>query len=142
MFCALCEIFEQIEATTKRLIIADILRDFFLHLMFTHPQDLPVVVHLCLSRLGPEYEGLELGVGEALLLKAISQSTGKSVKHIKTEIEALGDIGLVAQNCKSTQSTLFKPAPLTIQRLFAVLKEIAQATGANVLRLFFIFFCL
>lgn len=132
MFCALCEVFEQIEATTKRLIIADILRDFFVHLMSTHPQELPVVVHLCLSRLGPEYEGLELGVGEALLMKAISQSTGKSLKHIKTEVETRGDLGLVAQNCKSTQSTLFKPMPLSIQRLFAILKEIAQATGANV----------
>lgn len=140
MFSALCEVFEQVESTTKRLIIADYLRDFFVMLMLHHPQDLPVVIHLCLSRLGPEYDGVELGVGEALLVKAISQTTGKSVKHVKAEVEGRGDIGLVAQNCKSTQSTLFKPAPLSIQKLFSMLTEIAQASGANVSFLFLSFY--
>jgi DNA ligase 1 len=76
---------------------------------------------------------LELGVGEALLIKAISQTTGRTVKVIKSGIEEKGDIGLVAQDSKSNQSMLMKPPPLTVSHLFKVLKEIALATGQNVI---------
>jgi DNA ligase-1 len=115
------------------LIIAEILKKFFLSVMQRHkPTELAIIIHLCLSRLGPEYEGLELGVGEALLIKAISQTTGRSVKLVKGEIEEKGDIGLVAQNSKSNQGMLLRPPPLTVFHLFKVLKEIALATGQSV----------
>ena len=48
-------------------------------------------------KLGPAYEGLELGVGEQIIQKAISDATGKSLAFIKGEYKKLGDLGLVAQ---------------------------------------------
>lgn len=51
MFEELCGIFEQIEATTKRLIINDILVDFFVKMMKDHPAELVPVVYLCLCRV-------------------------------------------------------------------------------------------
>jgi len=130
-FEELCQVFEQVDGTTKRLEITDMLRTFFLRLLKDSPTDLIKVVYLSLSRLSPTYEGLELGLGETLLIKTIATSTGRTSARIKKEIEELGDIGLVAQNSRSNQTTMMKPKRLTVDRVFRTLKEVATASGQN-----------
>jgi DNA ligase 1 len=49
-----------------------------------------------LLQLGPDYTGIELGIGESLLIKAIGESTGRSLQLIKAELKKEGDLGLVA----------------------------------------------
>ena len=48
-------------------------------------------------QLCPDYMGVELGIGESLIVKAIAQSTGRSVPQIKAELKTVGDLGEVAQ---------------------------------------------
>ncbi len=55
-----------------------------------------VCVCVCLQ-LAPAYEGLELGIGESILMKAIAEATGRNVKHIKSEAVKKGDLGKVAE---------------------------------------------
>lgn len=40
--------------------------------------------------------GIELGIGESLLIKAIAESTGRSLSLIKSDLKKEGDLGLVA----------------------------------------------
>ena len=47
-------------------------------------------------KLSPEYVGVELGIGESLLIKAISESTGRSLAVVKADLKKEGDLGLVA----------------------------------------------
>jgi DNA ligase N terminus len=47
-------------------------------------------------QLSPDYVGVELGIGESLLIKAIGESTGRSTSIIKAELKKEGDLGLVA----------------------------------------------
>ena len=47
-------------------------------------------------QLCPDYEGIELGIGESLLIKAISVSTGRSLATVKADLKKEGDLGLVA----------------------------------------------
>ena len=97
--------------------------------MVLSPEDLLPSVYMCLNRLAPAYEGMELGIGESLLIKAIAQTTGRSVAQIKTDSSKKGDLGIVAETSRSGQRTMFQPAPLTVQAVFEKLKNIAQMTG-------------
>ena len=122
---------QEIEATTKRLLINDILSKFFVGLLEKNPDALLPTVYLCINSVGPEYEGLELGLGETLLMKAIANSTGRSMQSIKSDTTELGDLGLVAVKSKLNQKTMFKPKRLTIEGVFKALREIALISGKD-----------
>ncbi|OUM69951.1 hypothetical protein PIROE2DRAFT_37797 [Piromyces sp. E2] len=128
-YAALCKTFENIENTTKRIKIQDYLTKLLVAIIKLSPDNLLETIYLCLNRICPEYEGLELGIGETILIKAIGEATGRSAKSIKIDIEKQGDLGNVAQTSKSNQKTLFKPKPLTVPAVFKGLKEIAMFTG-------------
>lgn len=42
------------------------------------PDDLLSSVYLCLNKLAPDYEGVELGIGETIMMRAIAQATGET----------------------------------------------------------------
>ncbi|KAJ1967090.1 ATP-dependent DNA ligase Cdc17 [Dispira parvispora] len=130
-YAALCYMFEQVEATTKRLLIADILTHFFRRVIAKAPQELLPLVYLCINRLSPQYEGIELGVGESLLIKAVAEATGRGAAKVKADVVALGDIGLVAKESRSTQRTMtmFKTRQLKVAQVFQTLKQIATTSG-------------
>ncbi|KAJ7293561.1 ATP-dependent DNA ligase [Mycena rebaudengoi] len=132
-YAALTKTFALIEATTKRLEKTALLTSF-LYLVIQRsapddPKSLLQAVYLCINRLSPDYIGVELGIGESLLIKAIGESTGRSVAVIKADLKKEGDLGLVAMNSKNSQKTLFKPKPLTLSFVFANLREIALTSG-------------
>jgi hypothetical protein len=54
-------------------------------------------------------------VGESLLVKAMRDATGRSIKTIQEDIEALGDIGLVAAVVAGLLLVLVDSSALTIQ---------------------------
>ena len=55
----------------------EILSNFLRSVIVLTPSDLVHCVYLCLNKLAPAYAGVELGVGDTLLMKAIAQATGK-----------------------------------------------------------------
>ncbi|KZV87084.1 hypothetical protein EXIGLDRAFT_697865 [Exidia glandulosa HHB12029] len=132
-YAALAHTFSLIEATTKRLEKTSLLTAFLMLVIQRSEKDdtrsLLESVYLCINRLCPDYLGIELGIGESLLLKAIAESTGRSLAAIKADLKKEGDLGLVAMNSKNSQKTIFKPKPLTVRSVFKELKEIAMVSG-------------
>ena len=61
-------------------------------------------------QLSPDYVGIELGIGESLLIKAIGESTGRGLSTVKADLKREGDLGLVAmvrtQRYKSSSAIL------------------------------------
>lgn len=129
-YIALTRTLELIEETSARLKIIEILSNYFRSVIALSPDDLLPSIYLCLNQLAPAYEGLELGVAETNLMKAIAQCTGRTLAQIKLDVQEVGDLGIVAEGSRSNQRTMFQPAPLTISVVYARLKEIAQMTGS------------
>ncbi|XP_071797865.1 DNA ligase 1-like [Asterias amurensis] len=128
-YFALAQTFEIIEATSGRLKTIEILSDFLTSVLVLSPQDLEMCIYLCLNKIAPAYEGIELGIGETLLMKAIAQSTGRTLEKVKADAATQGDLGLVAQSSRSNQRTMFTPPRLTVLKVFNTLKEIATMSG-------------
>jgi DNA ligase 1 len=128
-YAALCTTFSLIEMTTKRLIIAAHCSLFLRQVLRLTPDDLLPTVLLMINKLAADYEGIELGIGESLIMKAIGETTGRSLAVIKQDQKEIGDLGLVAVKSKSKQPTMYKPKPLTVRGVHKGLIEVATTTG-------------
>lgn len=128
-YAALCTTFSLIELTTKRLIISRHCSLFLRQVLRLTPQDLLPCVQLMINKLAADYAGIELGIGESLIMKAIGESTGRSLQVIKADQNEIGDLGLVAAKSRSNQPTMFKPKPLTVKGVLDGLMSIAVTTG-------------
>jgi DNA ligase-1 len=109
----------------------EILSNYFRSVIVLSPNDLLPSIYLCLNQVAPAFEGLELGVAETNIMKAIAQTTGRSLQQIKSDAQQTGDLGIVAERSRSTQKMMFNPAPHTVQAMFTKLKTIAQMSGAT-----------
>ena len=136
----LVTVLDQIEAISGRLDIQALMTKFFRRVIKygNLPDDLNAAVYLASNTVAPAYECVELGIGDSLLIKAISEAYGSKTASVKAELIKMGDLGLVARSCKSKQRTLgfgAKPKPLTMGRILAVYREIAHISGSSSQRL-------
>lgn len=128
-YAALCTTFSLIEMTTKRLIIQAHCSLFLRQVLRLTPDDLLPTVMLMINKLAADYAGIELGIGESLIKKAIGESTGRSLAVITQDQKEIGDLGLVAVKSRANQPTMFKPKPLTIRGVLKGLIEVATTSG-------------
>ncbi|KAI8634777.1 ATP-dependent DNA ligase [Xylariaceae sp. FL1651] len=128
-YAALCTTFSLIELTTKRLIITEHCALFLRQVLRLTPDDFLPTVLLMINKLAPDYAGIELGIGESLIMKAIGETTGRSLQVIKADQKEIGDLGLVAVKSRSTQPTMFKPKQLTVRGVHKGLMDVATVTG-------------
>lgn len=128
-YAALCKTFSLVELTSKRLEIMAHCSLFLRQVLRLTPDDMLPTVLLMINKLAPDYAGIELGIGESLIMKAIGETTGRSLQVIKNDQKEIGDLGLVAVKSRSTQPTMFKPKPLSVQGVHKGLMGIATVTG-------------
>uniref|UniRef100_A0A1A8NXW4 DNA ligase n=1 Tax=Nothobranchius pienaari TaxID=704102 RepID=A0A1A8NXW4_9TELE len=128
-YLAVARTFEKIEQDSGRLRNIETLSNLLRSVLLLSPDDLLCCVYLCLNQLGPAYLGMELGVGDMVLMKAVAQATGRQLDKIKSEAQEKGDLGLVAESSRSNQRMMFQPASLTAGGVFRKLKEIASMSG-------------
>uniref|UniRef100_A0A8C3SLZ3 DNA ligase n=1 Tax=Chelydra serpentina TaxID=8475 RepID=A0A8C3SLZ3_CHESE len=129
-YLAVARTFERIEEVSARLKNIETLSNLFRSVIALSPSDILPCIYLCLNRLGPAYKGLELGIGETILMKAVAQATGRQLDQIKVEAQEKGDLGLVAESSRSNQRTMFTPPKLSAAGVFSKLQEIARMTGS------------
>ncbi|KAM6154137.1 DNA ligase 1 isoform 2-T2 [Erethizon dorsatum] len=129
-YLAVARTFEKIEEVSARLRMVETLSNLLRSVVALSPPDLLPVLYLTLNRLGPPQQGLELGVGDGVLLKAVAQATGRQLESVRAEAVEKGDVGLVAENSRSTQKLMLPPPPLTTSGVFSKFRDIARLTGS------------
>uniref|UniRef100_A0A8B9ZFD6 DNA ligase n=1 Tax=Anas platyrhynchos TaxID=8839 RepID=A0A8B9ZFD6_ANAPL len=111
------------------LKIIETLSNFLRSVLALSPGELLPCLRLCLNRPGAPSEGLELGIGESLLTRALAQATGRQLAQIRSEAQDKGDLGLVAESSRCTQRTVVAPAPLSAAGVLGKLREMATMSG-------------
>ncbi|UCE15744.1 MAG: ATP-dependent DNA ligase [Candidatus Bathyarchaeota archaeon] len=128
-YASIADVYEKIEATTKRLEMTDHL----VELLKQTPKDLiDKVVYLTQGKLYPDFIGIEIGIAEKMAVRAVAKATGHSEKEIVEDLKKTGDLGKTAQKFleEKTQVQLFQE-PLTVEKVYGDLDKMAKATGAG-----------
>ena len=128
-FLELANAFEKIDATTKRLEMTSLLVEL---VKKTPKQELSKVVYLLQGKLYPDYEGVELGLAEKLLMKSVAQVTGRTERAIEADFKRTGDLGSTIERLvqKRSQTTLTQ-RPLTVDLVYGTFDKIAHAEGSG-----------
>ncbi|KAG1669562.1 hypothetical protein FOA52_006335 [Chlamydomonas sp. UWO 241] len=125
----LADTFEAISETSKRLELTHILICCFRAILATTPEDLLPAIYLCSNKVAPSHHGIELGVGESTIVKAIAASTGRTEARIKEQAKTDGDLGIVAVKLRATQTTLGYSPRLSVRGVLKAFRDIAAASG-------------
>ncbi|MEM2942318.1 MAG: DNA ligase, partial [Candidatus Bathyarchaeia archaeon] len=91
-----------------------------------------MIVYLTQGKLYPDYLGIELGIAEKLLVRALSTASGKPVKTVESSYKATGDLGETAEKLlrQRAQQTLSR-RPLKVEDVYAVFDKIAREAGTG-----------
>src|SRR5690242_19054772 len=129
LYSRMVETYAKIESTTKRLEITSYLVEL---IQETPNANIDKVVYLTQGKLYPDFLGIELGIAEKLLFRALAKVTGQSEARISTSYKKLGDLGTVAQELleDKTQVSLQRGA-LTVEEVYNSLDRIAHETGSG-----------
>ena len=126
-FSIISDAFEKMETTTKRLELTDIL----VGLIKEIPEDvISKAIYLIQGKLRPNFEGVELGIAEKLVMRAMSKSSGIPLKRIEEDYNKGGDLGQTAENILQQKiQTTFSSETITLERVYETLFKIANLEG-------------
>ena len=133
-FSVLSDTFERMEKTAKRLELTDHLVDLFKN---TPNELIAKVVYLIQGKLRPDFEGIEIGVAEKLVMRAVYRSTAIENKKIEEAYRKDGDLGHAVSKLieQKTQTTLFdetaKAENQTVELVYDSLCKIAELEGSG-----------
>jgi DNA ligase-1 len=132
-YSLIAEVYEEIEATTKRLEMTDLLVKL---LKQTSENLIDKVVYLTQGKLYPDFVGIEIGIAEKLAIRAVAKATGYSEKEIEENVKITGDLGATTEKFleKKTQRTFFQEQ-LTVHMVYSNLDKMARAEGPGSIEL-------
>ena len=123
-FRHLAEVFERLEATAKRLEMFDILADLF---RSTSADEISPIIYMSQGRLLPAFQGLEMGMSDKLLMRALVEATRRPPEEVLAHYKQSGDLGTTSEN-------LLKDHPgegLTVRQVYEELLRIARTGGGG-----------
>jgi DNA ligase-1 len=128
-FSLLVESFQQMGQTSSRLALTD----YLVALFSKTPADLiDKVTYLIQGKLHPDYEGIELGLADKMVMRAIANSSGKSLAQVEKVYQKTGDLGDVAGEAMKSkgQSTLYAEQ-MTVERVYSTFDKVAGTAGSG-----------
>ncbi len=140
-FEELSRLLEEIDKLSGRTDIISLLSSLFLKL---GKEEVGPASYLLLGKVAPDFEHGELGLGEKLILRAISRASGATYELTRQRYSTLGDLGLVAAELATRGTTISlleytregrgehgkdARSGLTVIEIYHALKKIAATSG-------------
>jgi DNA ligase-1 len=121
-FRSFAETLAALEETRSRQRLVQRLAELLRRLQ---PSEIEPVVYLLQGQLRPPYEGIEIGVGEKLLIAALAEAHRMAMPTVARRLRSLGDAGRLAE--------VLAPSPrrrqLTVRQAYDLLLRVAAARG-------------
>jgi len=126
-FSTLIRVYQELEKTSSRLEMTSIVSEF---LKKVPEGELPITLLFLRGKVFPAWSNKELGIGNKLVIKAISNISGVTEATVENRIRETGDTGLAAESLlvKKAQTTLFREK-LTVMKVYNNLDRLTSLTG-------------
>jgi len=121
LFSKLAAVYEELEKTSSGNKLREILSKFF---KAVPKEDIDKIAYLTLGRIGPEFEEIDLGMAEKMVLKSIAMAFNESEDNVKKLFKKFGDVGFVAESLSKG-----KKSNLTVRHVFENLWKIKEQSG-------------
>jgi DNA ligase-1 len=121
-FRKLVEVFNRIEGLSSRNEMRRVLAGLFSD---APKPDLASVAYLVLGRIDAEYQKVDLGLAEKMMVRALARTSGRTPGEISALAKTLGDPGLVAEKIGRGRGHL------TVKDVIESFRAIAATGGAG-----------
>lgn len=119
--------FELMEATKSRLALTD----YLVSLIHNTPSTIiDKVIYLIQGKLRPDYEGIELGIAEKMIIRALSRALSVDISLIEETYRQTGDLGDAARKIISSKENKITTR-FTVEHIYSTLEVIARTSGAG-----------
>jgi DNA ligase-1 len=132
-FATIVSTLEKMETTSSRIELTQHLVSLFKN---TPAPILDKVVYLIQGKIAPEYEGIELGLAEKMVIRSILSSSAVTTEKIYQLYRKTGDLGDTAKIIMENklQTTLLNEK-VTVERIYETFNKISKAFGKGSLEI-------
>ena len=130
LFDTLVDTYQQLEATSGRIEMTDILTELFKQ---ATSEEIDKIIYLTQGKIHPDWKGEpEIGMAEKMVIETLTRVTGLKKATVEGMVQEMGDIGLAAEEAmrKKKQKGFFKK-DLTVSDIYRGLDEIARREGTG-----------
>lgn len=124
-FSQLVKYFQEISQNSSRIEITRILAELFKKLTVS---ELEKVVYLLQGKVRPQYEGIDFGMAEKMIIKAIVSALNIDKNYFEKEYKKIGDLGETVEAFKN-QYHSFEEKEMEVEEVYDVFYKIATSSG-------------
>jgi DNA ligase-1 len=130
LYDTLVEFYNELESTTKRLEMIDILTRLFIQ---ASSQEIDKIIYLTQGKIHPDWKGEpEIGMAEKMVIETLTRITGLKKASVQLLVQELGDVGLAAEEAIITKKQRgFFTQELTVSEIYQGLDDIASKEGVG-----------
>ncbi|MFY9269215.1 MAG: ATP-dependent DNA ligase [Candidatus Manganitrophaceae bacterium] len=120
-FLTLVDYFERLDATTKRLEMFSILAELFRE---ASADEIDKIIYLTQGELLPPFHGINIGMSEKYLLRAIAKAADIDLERAAKEYRHVGDLGGLAEKIVTGRGS-----GRTVTEVYQTIYEVATMGG-------------
>lgn len=128
-FSELAIYMQRIEETPSRNEMTEILSQLFKE---AQPDDIGCICYLLQGRVAPQYDDIEFGIADKMMIRAIAQAYDVDPKNVMREFKQTGDLGIAAESLANHELRIMNHGKTpSVSDVFAALYSITTLGGAG-----------